>query len=218
MTNHSQSKITVLLADDHLSTRVGVRTMLIQANDIVIVGEARDGNEIKQKVSKLRPKILLLDLKMPESSPAELEKWIRENYPETITLVLTAHDRDSYLVEMMDAGVAGYLHKEETASRLINAIRRAAQGIILFDAQQISRAQNWRETIHKKWESLTGSERKILRLIAQGEDNKTIATVLSVSPKTVEFHISHILEKLDLPSRQKVVVWMLRNFPDELEE
>jgi DNA-binding NarL/FixJ family response regulator len=103
--------ITVLVADDHPLAREGVRSILDQAPDIKVVGEVQDGKDIKLLVAKLRPNILLLDMKMPNPSPVELEKWVRENYPETITLVLTSHDRDSYLAGMMDAGVAGYLDK-----------------------------------------------------------------------------------------------------------
>jgi len=117
--------ITVLLADDHPVAREGVRGILAKLPDIQIVGEAQNEKEVKELVAKLHPKILLLDLKMPGTSPFEIEKWVRENYPETITLVLTAHDRDFYLAGMMDAGIAGYLSKTERADNLIAAIRRA---------------------------------------------------------------------------------------------
>src|SRR5215211_5398811 len=114
--------ITVLLADDHPVAREGVRRILANAADISIVGEAQNGKEVKELVAKLHPTILLLDLIMPETSPFEIEKWVRENYPETGTLVLTAHDRDYYLAGMINAGVAGYLDKSERAENLIAAI------------------------------------------------------------------------------------------------
>ena len=99
-----KKKISVLLADDHLLARQGVRSILEKAPDIEVVGEAKDGDETKLLVAELRPNILLLDLKMPHMlSPAALEEWVRTNYPETITLVLTGHDRDIYLSNMMDA-------------------------------------------------------------------------------------------------------------------
>src|SRR6266496_1414938 len=120
--------ITVLIADDHEITRTGIRNLLEQVPDFRVLGEAEDGNEIKGLVAKHHPQILLLDLIMPNLSPAEMEKWVRTNYPETITLVLTAHDRDSYLSNMMDAGAAGYLDKKLRAGQLVSAIRRAARG------------------------------------------------------------------------------------------
>ncbi len=106
------TKITVLVADDHPLSLEGVRSILEKAPDMEIVAEVQDGNEIKPKVAELRPRILLLDLKMPNLDPVEMEKWVRENYPETLTLVLTAHDKDAYLANMMEAGAVGYLDKK----------------------------------------------------------------------------------------------------------
>ncbi len=144
--------ITVLIADDHPLARAGIRTLLNQAPDIRIIGEAEEGNEIKRKVAALRPTVLLLDLQMPNLSPAELEKWVRMNYPEIITLVLTGHDRREYLsrmmlTNMMDAGVSGYLEKSLRSEQLIACIRRAARGDLLFTEDQIERARRWREDI-----------------------------------------------------------------------
>ncbi len=209
--------ISLLLADDDPIARAGIRAVLSQANDIKIIGEASNGEEVQQMVGKLRPNILLLDLKMPGPSPASLEKWVRENYPETITLVLTAHDRDAYLASMMEAGVAGYMAKGEAAGGLLDAIRRAAHGEILFDSEQFARARRWRETIAEKWSSLTAREREVLRLMAQGLDNKEISEALKITPKTAAFHVSHILEKLGVDTRQKAVAWMHAHLSGDLE-
>lgn len=133
MTNSASKRITVLIADDEPIARAGIRTLLAQAEDIEIIGEAQNGYEAKELIPELRPQVLLLDLKMPGPRPYEIEKWVRESYPKIVTLVLTSHDRDSYLAAMMDAGAAGYLSKEESAERLIGAIRRAVGGEILFN-------------------------------------------------------------------------------------
>jgi two-component system response regulator NreC len=144
--------ITVLIADDHCLAREGIRSILSRAHDIKIVGEAEEGEEIRQKVVALRPQVLLLDLQMPNLSPAQLEKWVRTNYPETTTLVLTGHDRKAYgssrlLTDMMDAGVSGYLDKNLRGEQLIASIRRVAHGEMLFSPEQIERARRWREEI-----------------------------------------------------------------------
>ncbi len=207
--------ITVLIADDEPVARAGIRTLLTHAEDIGIVGEAQDGFEVKELVPKLRPQILLLDLKMPGLHPSEIEKWVRENYPETITLVLTTHDRDAYLTSMMNAGVVGYLSKEESAEQLIGAIHRAAEGAVYFSDEQIARAQKWKVTVKEKWESLTNREQELLQYLAMGEDNKTIAKSLNITLKTVEFHITNILRKLNMNSRDEVIVWMLEHHPDD---
>lgn len=200
-------EITVLVADDHSLTLEGVRSMLEKAPDIKIVGEAQDGNEIKPMVAKLEPRILLLDLKMPNLDPVEMEKWVRENYPETLTLVLTAHDKDAFLVGMMEAGASGYLDKKLNAAQLIESIRRASKGDYLFDKEQIERAKRWREKVTVIWESLSKREREVLQLLTEGKDNQKIALSLGVSVNTVEKHLKNIYEKLCVTSRTEAVRW-----------
>jgi DNA-binding NarL/FixJ family response regulator len=119
--------VRVLIADEHPVTRVGIRSVLEEAPDVDVVAEANSGVGAKQMVAELRPDILLLDLAMPGLRPFEVGQWLRTKYPETVTLVLTAHDRDCYLAKMIEAGVAGLLTKEETPQRLVEAIRRAAR-------------------------------------------------------------------------------------------
>ncbi len=216
MTTRTKKVISLLLTDDDPIIRAGLRAVLSKATDIKIVGEAKNGEEAQKLVGKLRPKILLLDLKMPGLSPAELEKWVRENYPETITLVLTSHDRDAYLAGMMEAGAAGYMAKGESAERLIGAIRRASTGEILFDPEQFARARRWRETVSEKLATLTAREHQVFMLMGEGMDNKTVAKTLHMTPKTAAFHVTHILQKLGLDSRQKVAAWMHANVSDDL--
>ncbi len=206
--------ITILIADDHPVARAGIRTLLAQAEDMEITGEACDGFAVKELAAKLHPQILLLDLKMPGPKPYEIEKWVRENYAETTTLVLTGHDRDSYLTAMMEAGVAGYLSKEESEERLIGAIRRAAEGAIYFSDEQIARVQKWKNEVVAKWKKLTDREQELLKQLALGEDNKTIAKSLNITLKTVEFHMTNILKKLNMNSRDEVIVWILEQHPD----
>ena len=207
--------ITLVFADDYAVTRAGIRALLGAAPDIQILGEADNGEDVKELVLQLRPQILLLDLKMPGPSAAQIEKWVRTHCPETCTLVLTAHDHDAYLTAMLDAGAVGYIGKNESAERLIGAIRRAAEGEILFDFDQINRAQEWRKAAGDKWASLSERERQILVQLAQGLDRAAISASLQIVPKTVEFHITHILKKLGVKSYMEAVLWMDRYFPDE---
>ena len=136
-----------------------------------------------------------------DTGKAELEKWIRTNYPETITLVLTAHDRDAYLSGMIEAGVAGYLDKKLRAGQLISAIRRAARGEFLFDKNQLERAQHWREEVSRKWESLSDREREVLQMPTEGTENKAISASLGITVNTVEKHLENIYRKLRVKSR-----------------
>jgi DNA-binding NarL/FixJ family response regulator len=206
--------ITILLADDHQMTRQGCRTILDKVPDMKIVGEAQDGDEIKQLVKKLKPQILLLDLKMPHLSPAALEEWVRINYPETSTLILTSHDRDFYLSAMIDAGAAGYFDKKIRASQLVSAIRRAANGEILFDKDQIERARLWRQAIGSKWSSLSNREKEVLQILTEGADNYGIAASLNVTIDTVEKHLTNIYKKLGVKSRMEATLWWLEKGRD----
>ncbi len=210
--------ITVLLADDHPMARAGLRALLAAADDLEIIGEAQDGFEVQELVPKLRPQILLLDLKMPGPRPAELEKRVRENYPETTTLILTAHDRDDYLASAMGAGAAGYLNKEESAKQLINAIRRVARGEVLFDKEQLIRTRQWREEVEDKLDRLTERERQILELLAKGCDNNAVAKELTITIKTTTYHITNLLKKLGLKSRQEAALWALKHLSDDPDE
>ncbi|MBM3151503.1 MAG: response regulator transcription factor [Chloroflexi bacterium] len=206
--------ITILIAEDHPATLFGIRSILEKAPDFKIVGEAQDGNKIKQLVAELRPQILLLDLIMPNLSPARLERWVRKNYPDTITLVLTAHDRDAYLSDMMEAGVTGYLDKKLQAGQLISAIRRAARGEILFDKEQMERASRWRQEVTSRWENISQREREILHLLTEGMGNKTIATALNISIDTVEKHMKSIYRKLGVTCRSEAILWWVEKGTD----
>jgi len=207
--------ITLVFADDHAVTRAGIRAILSQSPDIQIVGEAENGVDVQALVEKLHPRILLLDLKMPGPPPAEIERWVRTHCPETATLVLTAHDRDSYLTELIDSGAVGLINKKETAERLIGAIRRAASGEILFDSDQIDRAKRWRATAGAKWASLTSRELQVLKVMMQGLDRAEIADSLGVAPRTVDYHITHIIKKLDVKSHKDAVCWVHKYVSDD---
>jgi DNA-binding NarL/FixJ family response regulator len=216
MTTQSDKDISILLVDDHPSMRVGLRTIIEKTNDMCVVGEAENGDEARRLLAELRPKIILLDLVMPGFSPFAFEKWARENYPGTVTLVLTSHDRDVYLAEMMEAGAAGYLDKSIREEGLMDAIRRAASGENLFDESQKLRAQRWHRDIEKKWNSLSDREKGILRLLAMGASNKSISKDLNVTPKTVEKHLERIYQKLGVTSRAEAALWgneHRRDFP-----
>jgi len=208
--NQTTDPIRVLIADDHPATRAGIRTILQEAPDIEVVGEARDGPQARQMATDLRPDILLLDLRMPGLPPYQIEAWVRANCPEITTLILTAHDRDGYLAQAVAAGVSGYLTKDEAGERLVEAVRRAARGEALVTKDQMARAGRWREEVGQKWESLTMREREVLKLVAEGKTNAEIAQVLHISVKTVGNHVTSILDKLDVGSRTRAALWALR--------
>ncbi|HEU0293223.1 MAG TPA: response regulator transcription factor [Anaerolineales bacterium] len=212
----NEKNISVLIVDDHPAIRTGIRAMIEKTGDIYVAGEAQDGDEARRLLEELRPKVTLLDLVMPGFSPSAFERWARENYPETITLVLTSHDRDAYLASMMEAGAAGYLDKSIHEGGLVDAIRRAASGQTLFDDHQKLRARRWRKDVEKKWNSLSKREREVLRLLAMSATNKFISKELQIAPKTLEKHLQRIYQKLDVSSRSEAALWgseHVRDFP-----
>ena len=217
MTENSSNKISILIADDEELARAGIRTLLSQAKDMEIIGEAQGGFEVQELVPRLRPSILLLDYQMPGPGAYRLEKWVRENYPETTALVLTAHNRDEYLVKVIDSGMVGFLLKSENAEQLIGAIRRAARGEILFDEAQFARAAGWREEVRDKLSQLTRREREILGLLKQGLDNHAIAQNLNITVKTTMYHMTNLFRKLQVKNRQEAALWATKYLPDDLD-
>jgi len=213
----TSKRITVVLADDEPVVRAGIRALLTKAGDIEVIGEAENGFEAQQLVAGLHPRVLLLDLKMPGPRPAELERWVRENHPRTTTLVLTGHGREALLSQMMDAGVAGYLSKNVSGNDLADHIRVAARGRKAFDPGQREEAKRWKKEVGAKWASLTEREREILKWVALGAQNRFIAQEYDLSERTVINHVSSILKKLELDSRQQASLWMNTHFPEELE-
>lgn len=206
---HTDDKaIRVLIVDDHPLLRQGIREILEGTPDIEVVGEAQDGAGAKEKVTTLRPNVMLLDLVLPGMKPLEIEAWVRTNYPETVTLVLTAHDRDAFLAKAIEAGVVGFLTKEEPPQRLVEAVRRAAQGEVLITGGQLARAHVWKEAAGERWAELTDRERQIVNRLARGQDTQQIAAALTISERTVETHIGNLLGKLGVTSRAEAVAWV----------
>ncbi len=203
------NKIPVLLADDHPLAIEGVRAILEKAPDVEIIGEAKDGEELIELLKILHPRVLLLDMIMPNFSPYEFEEWARITYPGMVTLVLTGHDRDAYLARMMEAGAAGYLDKKLRAGQLLNSIRKAARGEFLYTKPQLDRIKHWREEVAQKWESLSEREREVLQMLTEGLENKAIAIKLDISINTVEKHLANIYQKLGAASRTEAVIWWL---------
>ena len=203
--------ITVGVVDDHPAMRRGIRAILEQAPGIEVVGEASDGTQAMALVAQFQPRILLLDIEMPGPRACDVEKWVRTHYPATITLVLTAHNYDAYLADMVEAGAQGFLLKEIDEHYLVKAIHRAVEGELLLTGAQLERIQRWRQDVGEKWGSLTARERAVVRLVTQGRRNSDIAQSLGIAEHTVETHLGHALHKLALSNRTELTTWVLQH-------
>lgn len=143
-------------------------------------------------------------------------RWAQTACPTTEVLLLTAHDRNCYLAWMVEAGAAGYLTKDQASAALVEAIRRAARGEVYYSPEQRERASRWQKEVGKWLERLTKREWEVLRLLAEGKDNKAIAQRLGVTTKTVAYHVANVLNKLGVCSRLEAVAWVHENLPDDL--
>lgn len=209
-------KIRVLLADDHTILRAGLKMMLNAQPDIEVVGEAQDGRQALQEAQRLQPDLVLMDITMPDMNGIEATKQIKKLLPDIKVLVLTMHEHDEYVFQTLRAGASGYMLKEAADTELITALRviqsgqfylsPAAQSVMVGDYLQRVRTGEEKDS----YSSLTEREREILKLVAEGFTNNQIAERLVISPKTVDTHRTHIMDKLNLHSRAELVKYAIR--------
>jgi two-component system, NarL family, response regulator NreC len=210
------SKIRVLLADDHTILRAGVRMMLNAQPDIEVVGEASDGRHAIAEAQRLLPDVILMDITMPDLNGIEATRQVKRLLPEIKVLVLTMHENEEYLFQVLRAGASGYMLKEAADTELISAIRiitngsfylsSSAQSMMVGDYLQRVRSGEERDS----YSELTEREREILKHVAEGYTNNQIAERLFISPKTVDTHRTHIMDKLNLHSRAELVKYAMR--------
>ncbi len=198
-------QITVLLADDHMIVREGIRALLKAEGDIEVVGEAETGRQAIQLVKRLRPAVVLMDIAMPLLNGLEATRRILKAVPATRVLILSAHGDDEYIRQVVMLGAAGYLIKQTSADLLSRAIREVQKGNTFFSPSIANRLHSLslelpdgRGAIKKKTIALSSREAEVLQLIAEGQANKQVARELGISVKTVEKHRQHLMSKLDL--------------------
>jgi NarL family two-component system response regulator LiaR len=202
--------IRVLIADDHSVVRQGLRMFLGADPELEIVGEARDGAEALKLTAQLRPDVVLMDLLMPVMDGISATAAIRREVPDTEVVALTSVLEDNSVVDAVRAGAIGYLLKDTEAHELRRAIKAAAGGQVQLSPQVATRLLREVRTPNKSRESLTERETDVLRLLALGKSNKEISQALSISEQTVKTHVSHILDKLGVPSRTQAALYAIR--------
>lgn len=211
------SKIRVLLADDHTIVRQGLRALLDSQEDIEVVGEAEDGRQAFEKTKELVPDVVVIDITMPNLNGIEATRQIKKLNPEIKVLVLTVHDNEEYIHQILQAGASGYLLKESAVTDLVSAINAVKKGGI-FLSPAISKVVVKDYIRHAEegtgdFDSLnilTNREREVLQLIAEGHTNREVAHLLKLSVKTVDVHRSHIMEKLNIHDVTGLVKYSIR--------
>jgi DNA-binding NarL/FixJ family response regulator len=197
-------KYRILIAEDHTLMRVGLRALLEQEPDIEIAGEASNGRDAMRLIPTFSPHVMLMDLTMPGSNGIETIAEIKRRYPNIKILVLTLHKADEYVHESLRAGADGYILKDATHDELRVALRSVLNGKTYLSPDISNRVVsgylngNGGSGVSSSWDTVTHRERQVLKLVAEGRPNKSIAQYLCLSVKTVEKHRSNLMRKLDL--------------------
>lgn len=209
--------IRVLICDDHIMVRQGVRMVLQSEPGLELVAEAGRGEEAVTLVEQLRPDVVIMDLSLPDISGIEATRRIKAAVPETHVIALTMHEEEPYVLELLKAGADGYIVKRSAAADLVSAIRAVMQGQAILDpvvTRAVVTGYVTRPTPsadEKEDLPLTPREREILILVAEGYTNAEIAKQLYISEKTVQTHRSNILDKLNIHDRTELVRYAIRH-------
>ena len=207
--------VRILIADDHDVVRRGVRAVLEAEPEWVVCGEASTGREAVAKAIELRPEIVVLDVSMPELNGLEATRQIRGAVPVKI-LILTVHESDQVVTEVLDAGADGYVLKTDAGRKLVEAIRALLQNQQFFTervrtvaTRPLKRRRGAAAT--RRPARLTARQREVLQLLTEGKSNKEIGAILGMTTKTAETHRTQIMAKLNLHSMSALVRYAIRN-------
>jgi two-component system response regulator NreC len=209
-------KLRILLADDHIVMRTGLRALLERQPNLEVVGESENGRETVALAASLRPDVVVMDVGMPVLNGIEATQTIVTQCPTIAVVILSMHADESYVMRALKAGARGYLLKDSGAADLISAIQAVSQNKSFF-SPKVSRilAEDYIRVLKQKgavdsYDLLTSREREILQLLAEGKANKEVSTDLNISPYTVETHRSHIMEKLNLHNPAELILYAVR--------
>ena len=192
-------KIRILMADDHPVVRAGIRGMLETQPDFEVIAEAENGQEAVASASKLKPDVILMDLRMPQMEGVEAIGKIKESQPEIHILVLTTYDTDADIVRAVEAGATGYLLKDAPREELFRAVRATARGEAVLAPIVAARLMGKMRSPGE--ESLSPREIEVLLLVARGATNQDVAEKLHISKATVKSHLLQIYQKLGVSDR-----------------
>lgn len=213
--NKSGKPIRVILADDHTLVRAGIRSLLEKLPDVEVVGEADDGRDALALVKQHRPDVVLLDITMPGLNGLEAAARMVKEFPEVRVIMLSMHNNEEYYWRALKAGAAGYLLKKAATTELETALQRVVAGEIYL-SQEISKRLVKKFPLQgiadqkSPLEQLTGRQREILQLIAEGQNTKQIGELLKVSPKTIEYHRMKLMDCLNVHDIPGLVRFALR--------
>ena len=208
------TRIRILLADDHVVVRQGLKLLIEGQADMTVVSEASDGASAIQQAQELKPDVIVMDISMPGMNGLVATRALKRVQPDAVIVTLTRHSDDAYLQELLRAGVSGYVLKQSAPAELIQAIRAAAAGGQYLDSSLTARvtagflARDGKK-LNQSGATPSDRESEVLRLIAAGYSNKEIAARLTLSVKTVEAHKANAMRKLGLNGRIDIVKYAI---------
>ena len=210
----TDTRLRILLADDHVTVRQGLKMLIDSQDDMTVVSEASDGTAAVEQARTLRPDVVVMDISMPGMNGLVATRTLKQVQPDSVIVILTRHGDDAYLQELLRAGADGYVLKQSAASELLQAIRAtAARGQYLDSALTARVTAGFLAKSGRKAQatgvSVSERESEVLRLIAAGYSNKEIAAQLELSVKTVEVHKANAARKLGLKGRIDIVKYAL---------
>jgi len=209
-------KIRILIADDHVVVREGTRQILEQEDDLEVVAEASDGEQAVRLAGNKKPDVAIIDIAMPKVDGIEATKQIKALYPATAVLILSAYDDDQFVFSLVEAGAAGYLLKSIRGRELVDAVRAVFNGESVLHPTIARKVLNRLAPVsgetrgHKLLDVLSEREIEVLRLATRGLSNQSIANELCLSLRTVQAHLGHIFNKMQVSSRTEAVVRALK--------
>lgn len=211
-------KIKIFIADDHAILREGLCLIIQSVEEYEIIGESGDGREALEKIEMLKPDVVILDISLPSMTGVEVSRQIRKFNPGIKIIILTQHNNDEYVEQLMQLGVHGYILKENTSIDLIRAISEVIKNNIYLSPEVtkkmvnnyiINRQQN-NQSAENITIKLTPRELELVKLIAEGKSNKQISSMLFISAKTVNVHRSNIMKKLDIKKVTDIVIYAMK--------
>ena len=205
-------RIRILMVDDHAVMRDGIRALLAVNDDFEIAGEASEGKDAVEKAHELSPDVVIMDIAMPGMEGMEATRRIVHKNPKAKILILTQHNDKEYTLSAIKAGAAGFLPKRALGSDLVTAIRAVHRGeSFLYPSAATALIKDYLHKAEEEpYDSLTGREREILKLVAEGHTSGEIARMLFISLKTVQGHRTKIMKKLDLKNRIELIKYAMR--------
>jgi DNA-binding NarL/FixJ family response regulator len=210
-----KNTIRILLADDHTILRDGIRSLLEDEPDMEVIGEAEDGHAAVKLTAQLGPDVVVMDIAMPLLNGLEATRQIKRNNPQVKVLILTMHENEEYIRQVLATGAMGYILKDAAARELLGAIRAVHRGEAVLSPAitrlVIEDYLRWGEPQAEPISNgLSAREREVLQLIAEGYTNKQIGEILCISVKTVQAHRNNLMQKLDLHDRGELIKYAIQ--------